>query len=89
MPGFWGSVHKELSASDRKLVAKCPLWIAHWDGTNWNLPQTISPAGFTDLPSPLPGYSFRNDSFPALTVVSGSPKVVCTSYDTGVGRAYL
>ena len=49
MPGFWGSVHKELSASDRKLVAKCPLWIAHWDvrspgamapwNDNWSLWQ--------------------------------------------------
>jgi GH25 family lysozyme M1 (1,4-beta-N-acetylmuramidase) len=30
MPGFWNAVHKELSGADRKLVEKCPLWIAHW-----------------------------------------------------------
>jgi Fibronectin type III domain len=65
------------------------IMLAHWDGTTWNTPQKISPAGFTDLPSPLPGYAFRNNSFPALAVVSGSPKVVWTSYDTGTGRAYL
>ena len=31
MPGFWSSIYKELSAADRKLVARCPLWIAHWE----------------------------------------------------------
>jgi GH25 family lysozyme M1 (1,4-beta-N-acetylmuramidase) len=31
MPGFWSSIHEELSAANRKLVARCPLWIAHWE----------------------------------------------------------
>ena len=31
MPGFWSSIYKELSVADRKLVARCPLWIAHWE----------------------------------------------------------
>src|ERR671933_612306 len=63
--------------------------VVHWSGGSFGTPQTISPAGFTDLPSPLPGFSFRDNSFPALAVVSGQPEVTWTSYDTGVGRAYL
>src|SRR5919198_1777398 len=62
--------------------------LVHYTGT-FGAAQTISPAGFTDLPSPLPGFSFRDNSFPALTVVGGQPEVTWTSYDTGVGRAYL
>jgi lysozyme len=31
MPGFFTAIYKELSAADRKLVARCPLWIAHWE----------------------------------------------------------
>jgi hypothetical protein len=63
--------------------------LVHYSGGVFGTPQTISPAGFTDLPNPLPGFSFRNNSFPALTVVGGNPEVTWTSYDTGVGRAYL
>src|SRR5919201_729098 len=62
--------------------------LVHYTGS-FGTVQTISPAGFTDLPSPLPGFSFRDNSFPALTVVGGQPQVTWTSYDTGVGRAYL
>lgn len=63
--------------------------LVHYSGGSFGAVQTISPAGFTDLPSPLPGFSFRDNSFPALTVVGGQPQVTWTSYDTGVGRAYL
>src|ERR687885_327291 len=63
--------------------------LVHYSGGSFGTPQTISPAGFKDLPSPLPGFSFRNNSFPALAVVGGQPQVTWTSYDTGVGRAYL
>jgi hypothetical protein len=55
----------------------------------WSNPQTISPIGFTDLPSPLPGFLFRDNSFPMITLAANKPKVVWTSYDTGAGRAYL
>lgn len=58
-------------------------------GGGWSDPITISPPGFQDLPSPLPGFLFRNNSFPMLAVAGGKPKVVWTSYDTGVGRVYL
>ncbi len=53
-------------------------------------PQTISPPDFQDLPSPLPGFAFRTDSFPALTLSGGSPQVVWTSYNSTAqrGRAY-
>jgi hypothetical protein len=69
--------------------------LAHYTGSGWatlgngQQSETISPASFTDLPSPLPGFAFRDNSFPALTVVGGSPEVVWASDDTGVGRAYL
>jgi hypothetical protein len=51
--------------------------------------RTISPPGFTDLPSPLPGFQFRDNSFPAITFAANKPRVVWSSYDTGVGRTYL
>jgi hypothetical protein len=63
--------------------------LAHYTGSAWGTPQTISPAGFADLPSPITGFSFRDNSFPALAMVAGQPQVVWTSYDSGVGRAYL
>ena len=40
MPGFWSSIHKALSPADRKLVARCPLWIAHWEVRN---PASMGP----------------------------------------------
>ena len=42
MPGFWTSIHKELSAPDRLLVANCPLWIAHWEVRD---PGSLAPWG--------------------------------------------
>jgi GH25 family lysozyme M1 (1,4-beta-N-acetylmuramidase) len=30
MPGFWGSIVRELGSGDRRLVGRCPLWIASW-----------------------------------------------------------
>jgi hypothetical protein len=79
--GFW--VAWEEFASTRSIM------LAHWDGASWNTPQTISPASFTDLPSPLPGFQFRDNSYPALTLVNRKPRVVWTSNDSGTGRAYL
>jgi lysozyme len=40
MPGFWEAICKELSAAERKLVASCPLWIAHWEVRD---PGTLAP----------------------------------------------
>jgi len=83
--GFWITWEEYPSSSS----ATGGIKLAHWDGTSWNTPQTISPAGFTDLPSPLPGFLFRDNSFPALTLVAGKPQVVWASYDTGAGRTSL
>jgi len=83
--GFWISWEEYPSSSSSTGQIK----LAHWDGSSWNTPQTISPAGFTDLPSPLPGFLFRDNSFPALTLVAGLPRVVWASYDTGAGRTSL
>lgn len=83
--GFWIAWEEFPSAS----ATTGEIELAHYNGTSWSGPATISPRTFVDLPSPLPGFSFRDNSFPALAVVSGSPRVVWTSYDTGVGRASL
>jgi hypothetical protein len=83
--GFWIAWEEFPSGSATVGAIK----LAHYTGTGWTTPNTISPTTFADLPSPLPGFSFRNNSFPALGVVGGSPRVVWTSYDGGVGRAYL
>ena len=82
--GFWIAWEEWPSAT----AANGSIKVAHWNGSTWNTPQTVSPTGFTDLPSPLPGYSFRTDSFPAIAVVGGNARVVWTSYDTGTARAY-
>jgi hypothetical protein len=84
--GFWlaWEEYPDASATDG--------WIelAHWSpAAGWNEPVTISPPGFRDLPSPLPGFHFTTDSAPALTVVRGRPLVVWASSDSGVGRVYL
>lgn len=63
--------------------------LAHFRAGDWDQWGRISPDGFQDLPSPLPGFAFRDNSFPALTIAGGEPKVAWTSYDSGVGRAYL
>jgi hypothetical protein len=63
--------------------------LAHWLRGFWTEEQTISPDGFRDLPSPLPGFNFRTSSFPMIALVHGSPYVVWASYDTGAGRTYL
>jgi hypothetical protein len=57
--------------------------------SGWGVTRTISPPGFTDLPSPLPGFVFRDNSFPMIAAALNKPKVVWNSYDTGVGRTYL
>jgi hypothetical protein len=83
--GFWVAWEEFPSAS----ATVGAIRLAHYSAGSWSTASTISPAGFTDLPNPLPGFSFRNNSFPALAVSGGSPFVTWTSYDTGVGRAYL
>jgi len=82
--GFWIAWEEWPSATATNGAIK----LAHWNGS-WNTPEIISGGGFEDLPSPLSGFSFRTNSFPALTVTGSSPAVAWTSYDTGVGRTYL
>ena len=84
--GFW-IVWEEFSTAS---ASTGTIKLAHWNPTaGWDVPQTISPATFKDLPSPLMGFNFRVNSFPALTISGGSPQATWTSYDSGVGRAYL
>jgi hypothetical protein len=63
--------------------------IGHWLRGFWSSLKRVSPTGFRDLPSPLPGFQFRTDSFPSITTVHSSPYVVWASYDSGAGRTYL
>ena len=84
--GFW-ITWEEYPSSSATIGS---IMLAHFRlHGGWSALQTISPAGFMDLPSPLPGFGFRNNSFPMIAVVDHQPKVVWTSYDTGAGRCYL
>jgi hypothetical protein len=62
--------------------------LAHYTGSAWAALNgssqyvTVTPSTFEDLSSPLSGFSFRNDSFPALTLLSGIPVVTWTAFDT-------
>jgi hypothetical protein len=107
--GFWIAWEEYPSASASTgqdiLLSHCSFtntgWTCvMWDGSPASSPNPITEqAGykFKDLQGPLPGFSFRTDSFPALTVVSGEPQVVWTAYNAYnnppssqlVGRAYL
>jgi hypothetical protein len=84
--GFWIAWEEFENPDDTTGVQM----LAHWTPKNgWGTPQLISPPGFTDIPSPLPGFVFRDNSFPALTFAAGRPRVVWASYETGVGRIQL
>jgi hypothetical protein len=90
--GFWVAWEEWPSATS----SNGSIRLAHYTGSTWatlsngNTWQTISETGFADLPSPLPGFQFRDNSFPALTVTTNGPAVAWTSYDPGsVGRAWL
>ena len=39
-PGFWTSILPHLTAKQRDLVRRCPLWIAHWEVPK---PQSLDP----------------------------------------------
>jgi Fibronectin type III domain len=86
--GFWIAWEQWPSAT----ASVGRIMLAHWDSTKgWKTPQAISPAGFTDLPSSLKGFSFRTNSFPSLAVVNGSPEVVWAgdSNGNGPGQVYV
>jgi hypothetical protein len=83
--GFWITWEEFPSASS----TIGSIMLAHWSNGTWSAPTTISPVGFTDLPSPLPGFLFRDNSFPMIATAAGRPAVVWTSYDSGAGRCYV
>jgi hypothetical protein len=58
-------------------------------GVSFSRPDVISPV--VDLPSPLPGSSFRNDSFPAVDIdqVSGTVYVAWADFQSGRGQVML
>jgi hypothetical protein len=90
--GFWLAWEEYSNATS---AATESVKLAHWQpsggwsGAGTAAPTTISPTSYTDLPSPLPGFAFRDNSFPVLAVVGGQPWVAWTSYDSRVGRTYL
>jgi GH25 family lysozyme M1 (1,4-beta-N-acetylmuramidase) len=80
MPGFFPAIARELSASDRKLVARCPLWIAHWEvrdpgsldpwGDAWSLWQDSDHGTVAGVSSKCDTDCFRGtpDDFAGLVV---------------------
>jgi len=58
-------------------------------GVSFSQQKIISPV--SDLPSPLPGASFRDNSFPAAAIsqVSGAVYVAWADYQSGHGRVLL
>jgi hypothetical protein len=90
--GFWIAWEEYPSAS---ATTGLGILLSHctWTGSDctWTGPTLITNHTFQDLASPLPGFSFRTDSFPALTVVAGIPYVTWTAYNasSSAGRAYL
>jgi hypothetical protein len=83
--GFWLAWEEFPNAS----AGGIGIRLAHWNGTAWaSLDSsghkfvTVSPSTFEDLANPLSGFSFRDNSFPALTLTSGIPAVTWTAFDT-------
>jgi hypothetical protein len=57
-------------------------------GVTFSNPEVISPVA--DIPSPLPGSSFRNDSFPSADIgPNGTVYVAWTDYRSGHGQVLL
>jgi len=83
--GFWLAWEEWPSAT----AVNGTILLAHWTNGSWTAPQTVTPNGITDLASPLPGFKFRTNSFPQLTLSTGVPQVAWTSEINGVGRAQL
>jgi hypothetical protein len=81
--GFWITYEQYESETDP--IGEIRL--AHWR-RGWTAPVVISPPGFQDLPSPLPGFAFRTNSYPSIAMVNGRPNVVWASAVSGVGRVY-
>ena len=85
--GFWVALEEwpNLSAAVGSIKVAHAAYNATTRAWSWNTPQTISPSFFTDMPSPLPGFRFRTNSFPAAAVVAGGPQVVWSAYTNGAG----
>ena len=85
--GFWLTWEEYPTAT----ATSGKVMLAHWSsgsGFRTTDPQFI--ALDADLPSPLPGFNFRDNSFPVLAMVGGAPWIAWTAQNaSGVGRAYL
>jgi hypothetical protein len=56
--------------------------LAHWNGGTWTSYGSISPSTFEDMPSPLSGFSFRDNSFPAIADSAGTVYVTWCAFDS-------
>jgi hypothetical protein len=83
--GFWVAWEEFPTAAS----SAGEIRLAHHTAAGWEPWRTISPPGFRDLPNPLTGFRFRDDSFPALALVGGVPWVAWASSDGGIGRVRL
>jgi hypothetical protein len=82
---FWESaVPIQGRLSDAQVFAKSAD-----GGVTFSQPAVVSPV--VDLPSPLPGASFRNDSFPTVDIdqVSGTIYVAWADFRNGRGQVML
>lgn len=63
--------------------------ISHDGGVTFDRPQPV--AAVNDIPSPLPGSSFRTDSFPTMDVnqVTGEVDVAWANFDTASSTALI
>ena len=84
--GFWITWEEYPSAT----ATAGSVMLAHWLGAaGWSstVPQTI--ATDIDLPSPLPGFNFRDNSFPVLAMVGTTPWIAWTDAASGVGQTHV
>ena len=66
------------------------MFVKSTDGGQTFSEQAVASA-VSDIPDPLPGSSFRNDSFPAVDIdqVSGTIHVAWTDFRNGRGQVML
>ena len=84
--GFWLTWEEYPNAT----ATAGSVMLAHWLGAaGWSstVPQTI--ATDIDLPSPLPGFNFRDNSFPVLAMVNNAPWIAWTDQVNGIGQTQV